>query len=70
MIKMLIAGVATGVLCLQTLMAATYYKVGNDATGAAALAAGAQASAGAKKTFVLWDPVLRLPAMCYRLDAD
>ena len=70
MIKMLIAGVATGVLCLQTLMAAAYYKVGNDATGAAALAAGAQASAGAKKTFVLWDPALQLPAMCYRLDAD
>ena len=37
---------------------------------AAALAASAQAPAGGKKMFVLWDPALQLPAICYRLDAD
>ena len=35
----------------------------------AAMAGCSQASSIGKKTFVLWDPGLQLPAMCYRLDA-
>ena len=34
----------------------------------AAMAGCSQASSIGKKTFVLWDPGLQLPAMCYRLD--
>ena len=34
-----------------------------------AMAGCSQASSTEKKTFVLWDPGLQLPAMCYRLDA-
>ena len=34
----------------------------------AAMAGCSQASSKGKKTFVLWDPGLQLPAMCYRLD--
>ena len=37
---------------------------------AASLTAGAESQSGGKKMFVMWDPALGLPAICYRLDAD
>ena len=43
-----------------------YIRVAVIAT--ATMAGCSQASSIGKKTFVLWDPGLQLPAMCYRLD--